>query len=80
MDYIFNDSKNSEAVTLLIEEYLKFSDRNNSPWLTYTVLNQPALLKHLGRLAEKLGLNVIQEPYVPFIARRTNEDNNADSN
>jgi len=78
-DYLYSKANKREVVRRLIEEFLKYGVKHNSPWYMFDATKHPKLLKYFRRFAKQFNLNLTEQPYIPFLARIKNESNKKSS-
>lgn len=76
LDYLYSKANKREVVKKFIEQFLRYGAKHNSPWYMLDIMKNPKLLKYLRRFAGIYDAKLIEQPYVPFLARLKNEGNN----
>jgi hypothetical protein len=72
MDFLYCKGNRKDIVRDLVKKWVEFGETHNSPYYMYDVVNNPKLIQHFTNLADELGFEAVQQPYVPFIGRKKN--------
>ena len=70
MDYLFSKAMSRRAIKGLIAEFIDFGRRKNSPWYMFDLVNNARLIGHIKKLAAEFGFEMIEQPYIPYLARK----------
>ena len=80
-DYLYSKANRKAVVREFIKKFLAFGKKLNSPWYMFDAISNPKLLKYFNRFAKEFNLNLIEQPYIPFLARiKPNESHNKSGN
>lgn len=72
MDFLYCKGNRKDIVKDLVSKWIEFGTKLHSPFYMYDVVNTPKLVQHFKNLAEDFGFESVQQPYLPFIARKKN--------